>query len=119
MRTKAHRTYTDTDLKTVFIILVHRVYPAYNVSAWKNSGNTATVNITAGDKKYKAVPVNFTLSEDGFMFEIFISADDKRELHLTETEFYRLVCDIHHGRIDEINRYMQQYTNDKEDLFYC
>ena len=119
MRTKAHRTYTHTDLKAVFIILVHRAYPAYNVSAWKSSGNTATVNITAGNKKYKAVPVNFTLSQDGFMFEIFISADDKRELHLTETEFYRLVCDIRHDRIDEINRYMQQYANDKEDLFYC
>ena len=115
MSRKSSQTYRNDELKDVFTILVHRIYPAYNVRAWKCNGNLARVNISAGSKKYKAVPVNFTGTEDGYMFKIFLSADDIKELHLTTTEFYRLICDIRNDRPEDINRYMKQYQNDDDD----
>lgn len=106
MSRKSLQTYTSADLKALFTILVHRVYPAYNISAWRYNGSLVRVNIFIGTKKYRAVPVNFTGIEDGFMFEIFLSADNKKELRLTDTEFYRLICDIKNDRPDDINGYM-------------
>ncbi|MGN0163349.1 MAG: hypothetical protein ACI4EA_07200 [Candidatus Ornithomonoglobus sp.] len=118
MSRKSLQTYTSADLKALFTILVHRVYPAYNISAWKSDGSFARVNISVGTKKYRAVPVNFTSTGDGFMFEIFLSADNKKELRLTDTEFYRLICDIRNDRPDEINSYMARFANTKDELFY-
>ena len=102
-----NKPYDKTDLKAIFSILLHRKYPAYELSSWRCRGESAKVNITAGSKKYRSMPVKLEKTDSGFMFVMFFPTNDKIELRLSDTEFYRFICDIRNNRPESINKYMR------------